>query len=179
MIFVLDQNFPRQVANLPWPPELVLVRLNEIDNRLCSETEDWEILLELEHLGTVHGFITNDANILRSSREMLALSYSRLSLVATDGVGHDPLKASGLVMVHLSDAARDSPGTAMTYLLRPSGKSTLSPGRRITQIAGHQSSPRAEVVGRDRSAIVERVTSARPHLLPLLRRGEREAPPPT
>jgi hypothetical protein len=172
LIFVLDQNFPRQVANLPWPPELALIRLDEIDSRLASDTEDWEILLELEHLGTIHGFITNDANILLSSREMLALSYSNLRLVATDGVGHDPLKASGLVMVHLSDIARDRPGTAMTYLLRPSGKSTLSPGKRITQIARHQSAPRVETVARDRSAIVERVRSARPHLLPLLRRSE-------
>lgn len=167
-VFVLDQNFLRQVVGLPWPADVLLVPLEQVNAGLIAETEDWEVILELEYRGSFSGFITNDANILRSSREMLALSMSRLSLIATDGVGHDPMKASGLVMVHLSDIVRDSPGQGMTYRLRPGGKTALSPGKCITQIAEHRSAARANVVANDRAAILQRVTEMRPHLLPLL-----------
>ncbi|MCC7366143.1 MAG: hypothetical protein IT303_17395 [Dehalococcoidia bacterium] len=169
-LYVIDQNFPWYVAPMPWGPGIEVVRLSDVDPSLTSDAEDWEILLELEHRGGVDGFLTNDANILRSAREMLALQHTSLALIATDGVGHDPLKATGLAMVHLADIAADTAVRPMTYLLSPTGKRSLSARRRFATAVAHQPRSPGEAVGQERAAMRQSIGQLRPHLLPLLER---------
>jgi hypothetical protein len=134
--FVLDQNFPWQATTLPWPRRIELVRLEDIDARLTAGVEDWEILASLAQRGDVAGFVTNDARMLGSLYEMIVLQHTRLVLVVTDSVGHDPLRATGLLMVHLSDlAGMSGPMTAKLY---PNGRQLRTPGQRINDIAGHR-----------------------------------------
>ncbi len=104
--FILDQNFPIQVTGLRWPPAIQLSPLATLHPELTRDHDDWEILRALYQRGDVHGSITKDADILLLGREMVALSRSTLTLVITDGVGHNALRATGLIMVHLQEIAR-------------------------------------------------------------------------
>ena len=99
--FVLDHNFPWQVTDLPWPEHLRLTRLADYDASLIQHYDDWQVFDALNRRGDVDGFITNDAKILHLAREMVVLSRTRLALVVAAGVGHDPIRATGLVMLYL------------------------------------------------------------------------------
>ena len=164
--YLLDQNFPIHVAALSWPPSLLVERLSSVDADLTRATEDWEVILELQHRGA-DGFVTNDEKIVKSAREMVALSHTTLTLVVASGVGDDALKATGLVMVHLGDIAADSAIRPMTYVLRPAGKSAANPGKRITDIAVGRKADRAALVRDERNFIIEQLQLTRPHLLSL------------
>lgn len=168
---MLDQNFPIQTTGIGWPPGLQVVRLDSVDRALTEGAEDWEVILELQHRRLFDGFITNDRRILSSPREMIAHERTELALIATDGVGHDPLIATGLVMVHLSAISleRSKHGGAMTYLLRPSGKRSLTPGRRLNEIAEHGNRSSREIRASEEQAIRAQVNERRPHLAYLFR----------
>lgn len=133
--FVLDQNFPWHVVRFDWPPALRLTPLRQLDSRLIAGYEDWQVLLALHQRGDVQGFITNDAGILELPREMVVLSKTRLVLVLTDGVGHDPLRATGLVMLYLQQLAAQSDGSPMIHVLRLHSHRTLRPGTQINTLA--------------------------------------------
>ncbi len=135
MHFVLDQNFPIQATGLSWPPSLQLTRLAAIEPTLTGNHDDWEILLALQRRGDVDGFITNDADMLQLAKEMVVLARSRLVLVVTDGVGHDPIRATGLIMTHLQQIARNVTGRSQIYILRPGQLTPASPGTQINRIA--------------------------------------------
>jgi hypothetical protein len=105
--FVLDHNFPYQVVNgLDWPPYIHVSALKDVTPELVEEPDDWRILLALAARGDVDGYITNDAAMLDGVEEMVALTRTQLALVVTAGVGHNPLRASGLLMTYLSEIAR-------------------------------------------------------------------------
>ncbi len=118
MHFVLDQNFPIQLTGLPWPAGLAVSALKDIDPDLTRNHDDWEIFRALHERGDVDGFITNDAAILLLPREMVMLSQTQLTLVVTVGLGHDPLAATGLLMLHLPQIAKQNHPTPRIYNLR-------------------------------------------------------------
>lgn len=125
MHFVLDQNFPFQATGLPWPPGLTVSSLRAIDPQLTRDHDDWEIFRALHRRGAIDGFITNDANILDLPREMVMLSRTQLLLVVTAGLGHDPLGATGLLMVHLPQIAKQMHPKPHIYILKR-GRLTLT-----------------------------------------------------
>lgn len=103
----LDQNFPdtiiRALEDSFVEVELRPVRL--IDPRL-SVLDDWQLLLALHHHPDGYaGMITADARMLGLSRELATLQQTGFSLIVAEGSGHDPLKATGLVLTHLSHVA--------------------------------------------------------------------------
>lgn len=117
MHFVLDQNFPVQATGLPWPAPISLSRLRDIDPALTRDHEDWQIFRALRDRGDVDGFITNDANLLDLPREMVMLSLTKLTLVVTKDMARDPLGATGLLMLHLPQIARQNHPTPRIYVL--------------------------------------------------------------
>lgn len=134
--FVLDHNFPRYVTRFPWPPEIVLSPLAKHAPDLVRDVEDWIVLIELSKRGGVDGFITNDAGILLLPPEMVALRHTRLALVVTEGVGDEPIRATGLVMVHLEEIVKRLDGTPWTFTIRPNrGIEQSTPDRQINRIA--------------------------------------------
>jgi hypothetical protein len=140
--FVLDQNFPWYVVSFPWPSDIRITRLPDHAPDLVQNVDDWEVFLGLSKRGDVDGFITNDANILLQATEMVALTRTRLTLVITDGVGHEPLRATGLVMLHLEEVVRRMDGTAQVFVIRPGPIGQRSPNREINRIAQfHNQSP--------------------------------------
>jgi hypothetical protein len=103
---VLDQNFPIQATALPWPPDVVLSPLACIDPALTHDDDDWEVIRALGRRPGVDALITDDSHMLNLPTETVSLHDSGLILVVTDGVGHNPVRATGLLMVHLPKIAR-------------------------------------------------------------------------
>ena len=92
-----------------------------VSDHLVSDHEDWEIIEALGRRGDVAGFITNDAKMLTQAPEMVALQKTRLALIITESVGHDPIRATGLVMVQLQQIAKQlAGGPARICVLKPS-----------------------------------------------------------
>lgn len=161
MHFVLDQNFPIQATGLPWPQGITLTRLYDLDRTLAANTEDWELLLALSKHSDVDGFITNDDKMLSLAREMIVLQRSRLKLVVTVGVGHDPVRATGLLMVSLPPIAQMAVAgrtQAEIYRLRPLelGKNVTKPGQHLDRIARVLGVEASRLIASERRAMRER-----------------------
>jgi hypothetical protein len=133
--FVLDQNFPLVVTGIEWPPNIRITRLGAIEPQLVRDHEDWEIITALDRRGDVSGFITNDAEMLAQAPEMVALQRARVALVVTEGVGHDPIRATGLVMVHIQQIAKQVDRSARIYVLKPANLISQSPGSVVNALA--------------------------------------------
>ena len=106
MHFVLDQNFPDLALRIPWPPQIQISALRQVEPELTRDHEDWEILIALSKRGDIDGFITNDAKMLDQPRTMVALSKTRLVLIVTDESGHQPLRATALLMLHIEEVVK-------------------------------------------------------------------------
>jgi hypothetical protein len=155
--FVHDQNFPIQVTGLPWPPSVRITSLEAFDRRLNRDHDDWQVLVELHRRGGVDGYISNDAKMLNLPTEMVALASSQLAFVVTDGVGDDPLAATGLLMVYLVQIAKqiaDNP-RPMVYRLRASdlGRQSDSPRTYLRKIADNQYAQIHQLISRERAKI--------------------------
>jgi hypothetical protein len=141
-LFALDQNFPQPIVEAldEFIPEADLVPIAEVDARL-SELDDWEVLLALHHDERPwDGMITNDAAILKLPKEMAVVRQTNLTLVVARAAGHDPLRATGLLLMHLSYIAdattRDE---AQIWDLAAANRPARDPWEFIERIANHQS----------------------------------------
>ena len=101
-------------------PDVRISRLYDIQPELTRDQEDWQVLPALHRRGDVDGFITNDTKLLNLPTEMLALHITALTLVITDGVGDQPIRATGLVMVHLETIVSQMSNKPRIWILRPS-----------------------------------------------------------
>jgi hypothetical protein len=132
------------VHGLDWPPYLRLSALKDFAPRLVDEPDDWRILLALAAMGDVDGYITNDPDLLDGTEELVALTRTRLALVMTAGVGHNPLRASGLLMTYLSEIAKQvqhqTPRRAVIFRLSAArlGDFRSTPGQRLDALAARK-----------------------------------------
>lgn len=119
--FVLDHNFPQPVLGaLRYIREAQLVPLGQVDARLTKDYEDWQILLALRQLGGIDGFVTLDSAMARHPKELAILRQTRLTLVVLESAGHDPILATGLLLIHLGHIANQTkPRVAQLWILRP------------------------------------------------------------
>jgi hypothetical protein len=142
-LFALDQNFPQPILDTldRFIPEAELLPLADIDVRLIENTEDWEVLLALHHHERPwDGLITADSSMLNLPRELAVLMQTRLALVVAEEAAHDPLRASGLVLLHLPGiCANLLPNVAQVWRLRaPPRKPHRDPWDELTRVADHQ-----------------------------------------
>ncbi len=103
----LHQNFPTpllQALQTYLPDDLHLLSLRQIDPRL-SELTDRQLLIALHQLGW-HGLITNNYKMLDIPAEVAAVVKTRAVLVAVEGLGHDPLRAVGALLLELPTLRR-------------------------------------------------------------------------
>jgi hypothetical protein len=105
---------PHFGADHDYPPELVKTAakylpfdatpIREIDRRLVDRFDDWQVLLALHQLGFA-GLITLDAEMLDLPREMAVLHQIKGTLVVIEAAGHNPLRAFGQLLVHMTSIA--------------------------------------------------------------------------
>jgi hypothetical protein len=117
--FALDQNFPPFILDAGlYLPDVELSPIHRIDPRASSLT-DRELILFLAQEG-YHGLITNNYKMLWVPREVAALVKAKIALFAVEGLGDDPLRATGAVMLHLPHVAkRVVPGQAQVFRVSP------------------------------------------------------------
>lgn len=113
--FALDQNFPPFILDARlYLPDVELTPIHLIDHRASSLT-DRELLLYIAQQG-YQGLVTNNYKMLWVPQEVAALAKSKIALFAVEGVGDDPLRATGAVMLHLPQVAKKVvPGTAQVF----------------------------------------------------------------
>ena len=138
MRFALDQNYPLPIvaALQEYMTEAELVALADIDSVL-TDIDDWQVLPSLHHHPLDwDGLITTDSGILSLPREVAVLLQTRLTLVVADAAGHDPLKATGLVLTYLPwIAAHSRRDEAQVWVLRARNQPPKDPWELIRKIA--------------------------------------------
>lgn len=103
----LDQNFPTPLIDAirPYlPRDIELTHVHLIDPRL-SECSDRELFIALHQLG-YQGLVTNNYKMLDVPSEVAAIVATRAVLVAIEGLGHDPLRAVGALLLELPGLRR-------------------------------------------------------------------------
>jgi hypothetical protein len=124
-LFALDHNFPQPVlaAMSDALPQVELVPVREIDPGF-ADLGDWELLRELyRHERGWDGMITNDDAMLSLPKEMTVLDQTGLTLVVAKGEGHNPIRAVGTLLCHLSHICHHTKrGTAQVWTLRVAQK---------------------------------------------------------
>ena len=143
----LDQNFPTPLIDAvrPYlPADIELRSLHQIDPRL-SELDDRPLMIALHQLGW-DGLITNNYKMLRNPIEIAAPVKTRGVLVAVEGLGHDPLRAVGALLLELP---------ALKKRLRPNTSNVfrLAYGRRDPERAWEYFAKAAERQNRDPSEL--------------------------
>ncbi len=153
-LFALDQNFPEPIVNalaafLAEDAELVPIRV--IDARLLT-ADDWQVLHALHvHERPWDGLITNDRHMLGLPRELSVLCQTKLTLVVAVGAGQDPIKATGLLLAHLSAICeRTDPRRAQVWTLGTAKKAPNDPWSYMTAAAGQQGISADELYQRER-----------------------------
>ena len=120
-------------------PEVELVPIRRIDSRL-TEMDDWEILLALHHHDRPwDGLVTTDSSMLKQPRELAVLRQTNLTLVVAAAAGHDPITATGLVLIHLDWICRATTLTEpQVWSLTAKNRPASDPWELIEKIAQHQ-----------------------------------------
>jgi hypothetical protein len=108
MLFALDQNFPLPIvrALADHIPIVQLRSVHEVDARL-STLDDWKLFLELGKR-SFDGIVTCDGNLLAQPKEMVVLHQVGLTLVVAKSKGHNPVKATAVLLAHIENVARAS-----------------------------------------------------------------------
>lgn len=149
LLFALDQNFPEPIVEALKASiaETELVPIRRIDRRLTS-MDDWELILSLfHHPRPFDGLVSVDDGILWQPKEMFVLERTALTLVVARASGHDPVKATGLLLTHLGQICKkSSPDRGQIFKLQAGDRKPESPNSQINVIAGHQNVSARELV---------------------------------
>jgi hypothetical protein len=139
-LFALDQNFPESIVTAldEYIVEAELVPVRLIDPQL-SELDDWELLLALHHHERPwEGLITTDRGILSQPRELAVVRQTNLTLVVAQDAGHDPIKATGLLFIHLGWICREtSTDKPQVWSLTAKNRPGVDPWEWLEKIANH------------------------------------------
>lgn len=153
-LFALDEGFPDTVfAVAGLLPEVDLRPLRDVDDRLLGNADDWAILLRLfQHPEPFDGLITVDASMTRLVRELVVLHQTQLSLVVFEDVGNDPVRASGLCLLHLPHIAKQTEADKpQLWILRPPGrKSPIRARDRLGELASAEGASIEQLMRRER-----------------------------
>jgi hypothetical protein len=149
-LFALDQNFPQPIVDAlaEYIIEAELVPIGEIDERLAT-LDDWEVMLALHrHERPWDGLITTDANMLALPRELAVLMQTKLTLVVAKESGHDPIKATGLLLAYLPGICqRTDPDKSQLWTLRAVQKSADDPWDHFERIARQRGTTASKLYG--------------------------------
>jgi hypothetical protein len=138
--FALDEDFPETIIEALGIgiPEAELVPIRRIDPRL-RQMDDWRLLLSLYHLQEWDGMVSTDAKMLSLPRELAVIHQTRLTLVAVEQAGHDPVRAAGLLLVHLPTICRKSVrSTGQIWRLGAQNKNHDAPWEELKRVAHHR-----------------------------------------
>lgn len=115
----LDQNFPTPLieAMRPWvPTDIELTSVRRIDPAL-SDLSDRALFIVLKQLG-FDGSVTNNYKMLNVPEEVAAIVSTKATVIAVVGLGHDPIRAVGALLLELPGLCdRIRPGKSNVFRL--------------------------------------------------------------
>jgi hypothetical protein len=162
-LFALDHNFPVSIVDAlaPMMPEAELVPISRIDPRLPGFKDDWRVLVALYHHPRAwDGLVTTDSGMLSLPRELAVLHQTKLTLVVAEAAGHDPAKATGIVLAQLSGICKQTtPEQAQVWILRTIQKEPERAWDQLSKIAKRQGKSIDEVFKSVRLSQVELSTN--------------------
>lgn len=129
MIYLpLDHNFPEPILDcldrFIQRPKLIPLRRIHPD---LARLRDRELLIALSQLG-YKGLVTNDYRMLRNPGAIAAVLKTKLTVFAIEGVGHDPIRATGALLLDLPAAVRGmEAGSRGVFWLRPRNPRPVDP----------------------------------------------------
>ncbi|MBA3983737.1 MAG: hypothetical protein H0X61_09440 [Acidimicrobiia bacterium] len=135
----LDHNFPTPIlaALAEYIVDIELDPLPQIDHRLPG-LDDRELVIALHQLG-YPGLVTNNYKMLKNPRELAAIIATRLTVFAIEGVGHDPIRATGALLLDLPGALqRLDTRKAQVFWMRPRNPRPEDPMDLFERAAEHQ-----------------------------------------
>lgn len=100
----LDQNFPLKLVRsieAAAPVGIQMHSLHEIDTRL-ETLSDRQLIIALNQLG-FDALASNNYRMLDVPEELAALLATKLGFVAIRSAGHNPVKATGALLLELSN----------------------------------------------------------------------------
>ena len=103
----LDQNFPSNLVAAvagAVPPSVELTSIASVDRRL-PDMGDRQVIIALSQLG-FDAMVSNDHHILSTAEELAALVATRLGFVCIRASGHNSVKATGALLLELSNLPR-------------------------------------------------------------------------
>ncbi len=135
----LDQNFPTPIlaALAEFIVDIELVPLRKIEPRLSS-LDDRMLVIALRQLG-LPGLVTNNYKMLKNPKELAAIIATKLTVFAIEGVGDDPIRATGAVLLDLPGALkRMDSRKAQVFWMRPRNPIPEDPMALFKRAAEHQ-----------------------------------------
>lgn len=116
----LDHNFPEPILRCldEFIPDIGLLPLRQI-HPVLPQLGDRELLIALHQLG-YKGLITSNYKMLQNPRELAAVLKTKITVFAIEGVGHDPIRATGALLLDLPAAITAvNSGASGVFWLRP------------------------------------------------------------
>ena len=135
----LDQNFPTPIlaALSEFIVDIELVPLRKIDPRL-STLDDRTLVIALRQL-EFEGLVTNNYKMLKNPKELAAIIATKLTVFAIEGVGDDPIRATGALLLDLPGALkRMDSRKAQVFWMRPRNPMPEDPMALFQRAADHQ-----------------------------------------
>jgi hypothetical protein len=141
----LDQNFPAPIlaALDAYIVDVRFIPLRTIDP-LLTDMSDRRLLLALDAMG-FQGLVSNNYKMMQNPFEIAGLLATNLSLFVIEGLGHDPIRATGAVLLDLPGAIKKMTDRAEVFWMRPRNPEAQLPWDLFSKAAGRQHKAASEL----------------------------------
>ena len=156
----LDHNFPEPILECldEFIPEISLLPLRRIHPALPL-LDDRQLLIALRQLGYSE-LITSNYKMLQNPRELAAVLKTKVTVFAIEGVGHDPIRATGALLLDLPSAiAAVNAGTGGVFWLRPRRPQPQDPWELFSRAAANRKEDPSDLYDQVRVTDAELATS--------------------
>lgn len=116
----LDHNFPEPILRcvVPWLPEFAFHWVKDLPPGDLNELEDHDLVYELHRRG-FPVMVTNNHKMLDDARVLVAIEQTRLTVVAIQAAGDDPIFATGVLLRDLTDVIKRNVPQGMYVRVKP------------------------------------------------------------
>lgn len=133
----LDHNFPEPILQqvAPWLPELGFHWVKDLPGDDLNELEDHDLIYELSRRAFPI-MVTNNHKMLDDRRVLVAIEETRLTVVAIQKAGDDPIFATGVLLRDLTDVVKQDHSKGIYFRIRPSHVTPRRARERLTKLVG-------------------------------------------